>query len=231
MKHYVTKLQLIITAACFAFTANTSVAEIVTAEVDSRAVQQVNLNLGTGPIEAELVAQGLAEYTFDVDPLTNDTIDGGNSSVDVLFKGFLPEEFAVVNLQGAAFDLFNIGQGDLSITGGGKNFSLSTNFGINVFGSDGSVAASFFTQDASLFEGEILGLDDFSNSVFADPNRPNDATEVFSVDSNDPNNAILVGTSFNRTVSAITAIPEPSSLIFGAAVVLLLGSSRRRQLV
>ena len=219
---------LVLILACLLGISSTTTtqADIVTHDVDSLAVQQVNL-FG---VDATLEARGIASYTFDVDA-NNNTIPGGNSTLSVLFEGLLPSEFAGLGLEGAEFDLFttNPGAENLTVTGNGTQISLETTFGIRVYAGPGVVGANFFTSTPSLFEGSINGLQDFTGSVFGDPNRPLDSTDIFIGDSlaglGLPASGTLVGSSFNRTVSAV---PEPSSLFLGAAFVVFAGCRRRK---
>lgn len=216
-------------ASCIALCGNASThAAIVVHEVENLAVQDVNL-LG---INATLRAQGRGTYTFDVDS-NNNTNPGGASTLDTDFRGILPAEFG--DLGGAPFQLFaDPATAELTVTGDGTFLRLESTFSINVFADPAStiVAASFFTTTPSIFESDIIGLQDFTGSVFRDPridtNPMADAVPVFIGDSIVPGlppAGTLVGSSFNRKVSVV---PEPSSLLF-AGLALGFGVSRRRR--
>jgi len=182
-------------------------ADIVVHTQPMLAVQNVNL-LG---IEAVLTAGGEGTFTFEVDG-NNNTIPGGASNLVALFYGFLPDEFEPLGVDGAPFELFNNPPDLVQTTGNGTFVRVETTFGLRVFVAPGVVGANFYTSVPSLFETDVVGLQDFTGSIFQDPDRPLDFTEIF-VEENllGLSPGTLVGVSFNRTV---TAIPEPGSLGF-----------------
>lgn len=181
-------------------------ADLVVHNQEMRAVQNVSL-LG---VNAVLVAEGDALFTFDVDGNNNTVAGGGASTLSALFTGILPPEFAALGVAGAAFELFNNTPDVVESTGNGTQVRVETTFGLRVYVAPGVVGANFYTSVPSLFESGVVGLQDFTGSVFQDPARPADLTDIF-VGANllglTPGS--LVGVSFNRTV---TAIPEPTAL-------------------
>lgn len=191
----------------FAFECHTfkARADIVTHTLNMDALQNVNL-LG---IDAVLFATGPATFTFDVDA-NNNTIPGGNSSVTTLFTGVLPAAFAPLGVAGAPFELFPNLPNVLQATGNGTHVRVEATFGIRVYVAPGVVGANFFTAAPSIFQSNVIGLQNFNGSVFQDPLRPNDAAAVF-IGANALGIApgTQVGVSFNRTVAAV---PEPSAL-------------------
>lgn len=198
-------------------------AALVVTDVNMRADQNVSL-LG---VDASLSATGMVHWVFDVDA-NGDSIPAGASTVDAVFQGTLPAEFG--GLAGAAYDLFSIdGQETVTTSNNGTHVRALTNFGLKVYAAPNVVLAEFYTQTPSIFEADVIGLANFNGSVFQDNLRPNDLTQVF-IGQNGlsiiPNT--LAGASFNRTV---TAVPEPSSLVFATCggVLGLLMRHRRRQ--
>jgi hypothetical protein len=209
------RLLLVIGLVACVFTTRDVQADIVVHEQDMIARQNVNL-LG---IDAVLYSRGPATFTFDVDA-NNNTIPGGASNVETLFKGFLPVEFAPLGVAGAAFDLFPNEPDVVEVTGDGTHVRIETTFGLRVYVAPGVVGANFYTAIPSIFESDVVGIQDFTGAVFQDPDRPNDVTEVFigeNIFGIAP--GTLVGASFNRTV---TAIPEPCSLAFFASLTAVL---------
>ena len=195
--------------------------DIVITSVNMVARQQVNL-LG---VPETLVSSGVVKWTFDVDGNRN-TVPGGVSSVDALFTGVLPTGFG--GLAGANFELFTLPGGTVTASNSGTHVRASTNFGLRVFAAPNVVLANFFTTSPSLFESDVTSLTNFTGSVFQDPARPNDITQVFiGANGLGVDVGSLVGISFDRTV---TAVPEPSSLALCSIVALtLLGCCMQRK--
>jgi len=188
----------------FGLATNVNGAVIVTS-VNMVARQQVNL---LGVIET-LIADGVGNFTFEVDANNNTLAGGCVSEFNSLFRGFLPGGFG--GLAGARFDLFSLPGATVTASGNGTHVRNVTNFGMRVFAPDNTVLANFFTSTPSLFESNVISLTDIAGSVFQDALRPNDITQVF-VGQNGLGQieGALVGFSFDRTV---TAVPEPSSLV------------------
>ncbi|MEO8269790.1 MAG: PEP-CTERM sorting domain-containing protein [Aureliella sp.] len=227
MKFFIKSTRLFGLICFFALSSSATLlpAAIVTHNVQLLATQQVNL-LG---VDATLVGLGPATFTFDVDA-NNNTIPGGASTMDTLFFGSLPIEFATLGVAGAPFELYSIDPEVVTVTNNGTHLRVDTTFGFRVFAAPGVVGADFYTSTPSVFETDIIGLQDFTGSVFQSPDRPNDATDIFVGNSlpalNLPPSGSLVGFSFDRTVAAV---PEPSSFLLCSIALAGLSFSRRRR--
>ena len=94
----------------------------------------------------------------------------------------------------------------------------------------------FETKDDAIFEGTVASLPFPPNSVFGDPNRPNDSVNIYL--KADPNGVMAslgvavgdpVGSSSNRVVTTLNVIPEPASLtLLGVGAAGLIGCFMRR---
>ncbi len=216
--------QLFTTLAFFAVLAlaNSANAGTIVSTHDMVARQQVNL-LG---IDAVLVARGPVTFTFDVD-VDGNTVPGGGSNMSSLFKGFLPDEFAPLRVNGFAFDLYSLDPAIVVASNNGTHVSAATKFGLRVFAAPGVALAEFFTTTNSIFASDVPSLLDFSGAVFRDDNPLGDITGIFigpnfiGVPENAP-----VGVSFNRTV---TPVPEPSTLLIGLVAAATCVRRRRRK--
>ena len=188
---------------------SSSVSAAIITNVSMVATQQFD-SPGLGISNAILVATGPATFTFNNLDANNNTTDL-TSTVDTLFTGLLPGEFAGLGLAGFRFDLFSIdGEETVTATNNGTHVRVDANFGLKVYDPLNNVLANFYTSIQSVFESDVNSLSDFSGAVFQDPLRPNDPTVVYlgaSVFPFPPGTPF--GISSNRTVAV--AVPEPSS--------------------
>lgn len=81
-----------------------------------------------------------------------------------------------------------------------------------------------YTQDEAVFVGRIAT--DGSGIDFASPDPMNDDLDIFFSNPLGPDP--LAAISFNRTVTGITAVPEPASCVFGGVLGLMVALRRRK---
>lgn len=192
----------------------------------STAVQTISSDLfPTGSIV--LSAAGTQHFT--IDPTT------GFADVTSEFKG---SDFVAPD-GSATYNLYNTATTGTVTDNGGSftvHFSLLFELAITSGVLNGVV---FETKDDAIFEGTVASLPYPPNSVFGDPNRPNDSVNIFL--KADPNGVMAslgvavgdpVGSSSNRVVTTLSVIPEPASLtLLGVGAVGLIGRFMRRPAV
>lgn len=192
-------------------------------DTQSTATQTISSDLfPTGSID--LNAAGTQQFTLD--------LATGFANVTSNFKG---ADFATP-LGTFNYDLYNtITTGTITDNGGSFTISYLLLFELKI--TSGALDGVIFeTKTNALFETTVASLPFPPNTVFGDPNRPNDAVDIFV--KADPNGVLAslginvgdaVGSSSNRVVTTLNVIPEPTSVsLLGLGVLGLVGYARRR---
>lgn len=186
----------------------------------------------TSPLVAggSIVLDAAGSQEFTIDPV------GGTANVVSDFKG---TDFETV-VGTFNYKLYNTATvGTVTTNNGQYTVTFSLLFELKIVGGllDG---VTFETLTNATFTGTFDSIPFPDNSVFGDPNRPDDAVAIFL--KSDPNGVLgsigvgigdPVGTSSNRVVTALRPVPEPSALAscaFGLGLVAAFGLRGRRRL-
>ena len=187
----------------------------------STATQTITSTLVTGG-SIPLNAAGTQHFT--IDPVA------GTASVTSAFTG---SDF-VTPFGTFSYTLYNTAtNGTVTLSGGNYTIEFMLLFELQITGGGGGLldGVTFETKDNAIFRGTVASLPFPSNSVFDDPNRPNDAVTIFL--KSDPNGVLAangvplnspVGTSSDRVVTTLRSVPEPSTLLLGALGAVLIGA-------
>jgi len=191
-------------------------------DTQSTAVQTITSDLVGGSIV--LSAAGTQHFTVD--------LDAGTANVTSDFKG----TDLVTPLGTFSYDLYNTATVGTAVDNGDGTYTISYLLLFELKVTSGALDGVVFeTLSDSLFESTVSSIPFPDGTVFGDPARPDDETTIFL--KTDPNGALAglginvgdpVGTSSNRVVTALTVVPEPSSLALLGLGALALGGIARR---
>ncbi|WP_157665245.1 PEP-CTERM sorting domain-containing protein [Mariniblastus fucicola] len=198
--------------------------------VDAVADQQVRVTDGSPLTGAPFNVP--ADTVFDLSAVGSFTVDWADEAGGVADITDFSAVFSQTHPALGPYDIFATGLGPGATFSGqlsnivsdngnlvSADMSVSTTFSLTLQG-PGVAGTTMYTQETATFAGNIFA--DGSGTGFTSP----DDLEVF-LSTGNINNDPLTAVGFNRTVTAISSVPEPSSALLVSLVGLVL--LRRRK--
>ncbi len=172
----------------------------------------------------DLKSTGTQHFTID--------LIAGTANVTSAFTG--SDFYTALSPDPFTYSLYNTTTaGTVTFSGGLYTIAFPLLFELAITGGNGGVlnGVVFNTIDPALFQTTVASFPFPNNTVFGDPNRPNDPVTLYL--KSDPNGALAamgvnvgdpVGASTNRVVTILRSVPEPSALLSVAVGAGLIGA-------